>query len=122
MARILLVEDEAVILMLASLALEDYGHEVVMAADGREGLAKARAEAIDVIITDFMMPEMDGIAMLTALRAEGNEAPAIVTTAIPQGQLPCRTNAPFDAYVPKPYNEDTLADSIARLLKRSPPA
>ncbi|MBO0902789.1 response regulator transcription factor [Jiella sonneratiae] len=120
MARILVVEDEAMLLMLASIALEDHGYEVLTAANGRKGLEIVRHERIDVIVTDFMMPEMDGIAMLTALRAEGCPIPAIMTTAIPRNQLPTAGQGLFDLYVGKPYNEDLLAGSIGEMLERAP--
>ncbi|ORE98357.1 response regulator [Aurantimonas sp. 22II-16-19i] len=119
MARILVVEDEAMLLMLASIVLEDHGFEVLSAANGRKGLELARREHVDVIVTDFMMPEMDGIAMLSALREEGHSAPAIMTTAIPRSQLPRGDEALFDLYMPKPYNEEILAQSIGEMLARN---
>ena len=120
MARILVVEDEAMLLMLASIVLEDHGYEVLTAANGRKGLELARSEKIDLIVTDFMMPEMDGIEMLLAIREDGLDAPAIMTTAIPENQLPRRSVALFDLYVPKPYNEEILAQSIVQILERRP--
>ncbi|MBO0663458.1 response regulator [Jiella sp. MQZ9-1] len=116
MPRILVVEDEAMLLMLASIALEDYGYEVLTAANGMKGLEVARSQHIDLIVTDFMMPEMDGIAMLDALRSEGNISPAIVTTAIPESQLPQAGDELFNLYISKPYNEDVLAQSIDDML------
>ncbi|MBP0614803.1 response regulator transcription factor [Jiella mangrovi] len=121
MARILVVEDEAMLLMLASIVLEDHGYEVLGAANGRKGLELARREKVDVIVTDFMMPEMDGIAMLSALREEGHAAPAIVTTAIPKNQLPHKSEELFELYMPKPYNEEILARSIGEMLERGLP-
>ncbi|NDW03493.1 response regulator transcription factor [Jiella pacifica] len=121
MARILVVEDEAMLLMLASIALEDHGYEVLSAANGRKGLELARSEHFDAIVTDFMMPEMDGIAMLSALREEGHKVPAIVTTAIPRNQLPRNGEGLFDLYMAKPYNEDLLADSIRKMLGLAAP-
>ena len=116
MARILVVEDEAMLLMLAAIALEDHGHEVLSAANGRKGLELARREHVDAIVTDFMMPEMDGIAMLSTLREEGHKVPAIVTTAIPRNQLPRNGEGLFEVYMAKPYNEDILAESIREML------
>lgn len=120
MARILVVEDEAMLLMLASIVLEDRGFEVLSAPNGLKGLEVARREAIDIIVTDFMMPELDGITMLSMLREEGYAAPAIVTTAIPQNQLPRRGQALYHLYVPKPYNEEILAESVGEMLGRNP--
>ena len=116
MARVLLVEDEAMLLLFASMTLEDDGHEVLTASNGRRGLERARAEKIDVIVTDFMMPEMDGLAMLAALRAEGRDVPAIMVTAIPRDQLPITDGPPFDDYMGKPYDETVLAARIRALV------
>ena len=116
MARVLLVEDEAMLLLFASMTLEDDGHEVRTASNGRRGLERARAEKIDVIVTDFMMPEMDGLAMLAALRAEGRDVPAIMVTAIPRDQLPIMDGPPFDDYMGKPYDETALAERIRALV------
>ena len=116
MARVLLVEDEAMLLLFASMTLEDDGHDVRTAPNGLRGLEFARAEEFDVIVTDFMMPEMDGIAMLSALRAEGRDLPAIMVTAIPRGQLPIEGHPPFDDYISKPYDEGELAARIRTLV------
>ena len=68
MARILVVDDEAVIAQIIRLLLEPEGHEVMIADDGSRGFAAAQRQAIDLIILDLMMPVMDGFSVLAALR------------------------------------------------------
>ena len=68
-ARILLVEDNVEILDLMAMHLRDT-YVVFTAEDGQEGLEMAQRERPDLIVTDFMMPKMDGLSMLKALRAE----------------------------------------------------
>lgn len=116
--RLLVVEDEATLALLTSMTLEDEGFEVVVAPDGQKGLEAARAQAPDLIITDFMMPRMDGLEMLRTLRGEGFDAPVVLTSAVPQQQLPIDGEKPFEAYLAKPYHEGELAKLIRRMLDK----
>ena len=81
--KILVVDDEAHILHVVSLKLQNAGFEVSTAADGEEALELAEADPPDLIITDFHMPVMNGVELCRALRA--NEAlkdiPAVILTA-----------------------------------------
>lgn len=82
--KILLVDDEADIRKIAKLSLEAVGkHQTVMAATASEGLALAVSEQPDLIILDVMMPEMDGVTALAALRSNPVTAriPVIFMTA-----------------------------------------
>ena len=67
--RLLLVEDSSMMRRMISAMLEEEGYEVALAVDGREGLAKAREFAPELILTDYEMPEMDGPALCQALKA-----------------------------------------------------
>jgi two-component system KDP operon response regulator KdpE len=78
MARILVVEDEEAVRSLLRLALEAAGYEVMEAANGMEGLAIYHQTTIGLVITDLEMPEMDGAAMIAALRCEQAQLPVIV--------------------------------------------
>lgn len=110
MLRILLVEDEVLISLVTSIALEDAGYHVTIAGDGREGLRIACQDQPEVIITDFMMPRMDGLELIRQLRAGGFTRPIILATSIPEESLPVR--AGYDAYVQKPYREEELLRAI----------
>ncbi len=82
--KILLVDDEADIRKIAKLSLEAVGkHQTVMASTAAEGLALAASEQPDLIIMDVMMPEMDGVTALAALRRDPATAhiPVIFMTA-----------------------------------------
>ena len=103
------------VLLFASMVLEDEGYEVLEATDGRKGLETARQGSVDVIVTDFMMPVMDGMAMLRALRAEGCAVPVVVTSAVPRAQLNAGDLA-IAAYLRKPYDEETLAGAVREAL------
>lgn len=65
---ILAVDDSASIRMMLSFTLEQSGYRVIEAADGRDGLARIRAEEVDMVITDLNMPNMDGIGLIRGIR------------------------------------------------------
>jgi CheY-like chemotaxis protein len=83
MATVLVIDDEDDIRMLAELGLKASGLRVVTASGGAEGVEAARAESPDLIVLDMMMPDMDGIETLAALRADPATAriPVVVLTA-----------------------------------------
>ena len=72
MTRILTVDDSAPIRDLVALALTQAGYDVRQAKDGVEALAIARGEVFDLVLADLYMPNMDGIELIRALRAEAN--------------------------------------------------
>jgi DNA-binding response OmpR family regulator len=66
--RVLVIEDNSQLRDLVRVALEGAGHEVVTATHGAEGLARLNGQAVDTVVTDLFMPEMDGIEVIAALR------------------------------------------------------
>jgi len=81
MARILVVDDEEGVREFLAEALEDDGHVVTRAGDGREAAETIRAQAFDLLITDLKMPGLDGMELLRLVRAEQPEIEVIVLTA-----------------------------------------
>ncbi len=67
-AKTLLVDDDALVREIIAMALREGGHTVVMAGDGRAALAALAREAFDLVISDILMPEMDGIELLRTIR------------------------------------------------------
>jgi signal transduction histidine kinase len=119
-ARILLVEDNADILTLVS---QEIGrrHAVHLARDGQEGLEIARRERPDLIITDFMMPRMDGLSMLKELRADPKlgDVPVIMLTS--KNQLEDRLSARdagADVYLSKPFSPRELQAAVKQQLEK----
>ena len=78
--KILLIDDHADFLLMLSVLLERNGYSVITAANGKEGLREAHSNDLDLIITDILMPEQDGLELMTALRSENNETPIIATS------------------------------------------
>jgi DNA-binding response OmpR family regulator len=116
--KVLVVDDDPVIVRLLRVNFEMEGYEVATAGDGEEGLVAARAERPDVIVSDIMMPKLDGLAFAAALRADPAlaEVPIVLLSAKAQ-------NADIDAgleiaddYVTKPFDPLELLDRVAALL------
>ena len=116
MKKVLIVEDEIIIAMGVSLLLEADGFEVRLAPDGRKGLELAAEWSPDLIITDVMMPRMDGLAMVRALREKEVTAPVLLFTSIPEGRLPDNPKAGYDAYLSKPARDENLRAAVRSLL------
>jgi len=83
MARVLLMEDSEVIRTMVKTALERRGHAVLMAENGLEGLRLAEAHLPDVVVTDIVMPEMNGFEATRALRKNPatSQIPIIMLTS-----------------------------------------
>ncbi len=116
MKKILVVEDEIVVAMGVEMVLEGEGYAVVLATDGREGQALAEQEKPDLIITDLMMPRMDGAAMLARLRAAGVTTPVVLMTWIPENRVPCNQHRLHDAFLVKPFSDLELIAVVQRFL------
>lgn len=106
MLRVLLVEDEPDVSLVAATVLEEVGYHVTVATDGYEGLEIALQEQPELIVTDFMMPCISGLEMIERLRQAGFDRPIILTTAIPEERLPRQPG--YDAYLAKPYGARAL--------------
>jgi DNA-binding response OmpR family regulator len=119
--RVLVIDDEAPIRLLCRVNLEAEKMEVLEAADGPSGLAKARAEVPDVVLLDVMMPGLDGWRVAEELLADERTAgiPIIFLTA--RAELRDRARG-IDLggvdYVTKPFNPVELAPQVRDLLAR----
>lgn len=80
--RILLVEDNEALSMLTLMFLEQQNIETVHAKNGNEALLKLKEQNFNVIITDLVMPQKDGLAFITELRNLGDTTPIIVTSGV----------------------------------------
>jgi CheY-like chemotaxis protein len=119
MKRILIVEDKASSRELLRTVLEHQGFAVIEAADGDEGLLKARAEAPDLILLDLQMPIRNGYEVLTELRREPRfrSLPIIaVTASAMQGDREKALAAGFNGYLTKPLPLSNLRSEVQRLL------
>ncbi len=118
--RILIVDDEEDIREVAQLTLEAVGGwEVLTAASGDEGLAKAEAEQPDAILLDIMMPDLDGLTTFQQLQANPvtQDIPVILLTAKVQVADRLRfAELGLTAMIFKPFDPMALADQVADVL------
>ena len=110
---VLIVEDEPGIVDFVSRGLTAEGFEVVSAGDGRAGILAAENQAVDIVVLDVLLPEVDGIAVLERLRTTRPDLPVIVLTAL--GEVDDRIRgleAGAVDYLAKPF---ALRELIARI-------
>ncbi len=115
---VLVVEDNVDIINYINSSLESE-YDVVSATNGSEGLAKARSILPDIIISDIMMPKMDGISMVRALKsaAETEYIPVIIVTAkIAEDARREAYEAGADSYITKPFSSSLLRSRIANIM------
>ncbi|KND59467.1 response regulator in two-component regulatory system with PhoQ [Candidatus Burkholderia verschuerenii] len=118
--RILLIEDNTRTRQFLLRGLMESGHIVDAVDDGATGLVYAREPIYDVIVSDRMLPGIDGIALVRALRAEGIETPLLMLSAA--GGLHERVDgirAGCDDYLAKPYSFAELLARIEGLARRA---
>jgi DNA-binding response OmpR family regulator len=126
MARILVIDDNADLLQMIRLLLEERGgHEVVLSAEGQDGIEKAAADPPDLAIVDVMMPGMTGYEVCQRLRAQPSTAdiPIIILTARGQDvDRQAALEAGADVYIAKPVTMADLLEQVNGLLdKKAPP-
>ncbi|RFA11056.1 DNA-binding response regulator [Subtercola boreus] len=118
--RALVVDDEPTLTDLLSMALRYEGWDVKTASDGRSAVTMAREFKPDVIVLDVMLPDIDGLAVLNRVRADGAEVPVLFLTA--KDSLDDRIaglTAGGDDYVTKPFSLEELVARLRGLLRRS---
>jgi DNA-binding response OmpR family regulator len=117
--KILVIDDEERLRILLQSYLRQEGFEVVLAREGREGLAMARRELPDLIILDFMMPEMDGISFLHAHNKERATPIIILTARIDEQDAVLGLELGADDYVAKPFSLRELTARVRAVLRRT---
>ena len=118
--RILLVDDEQPIQTLLSFPLQRDGYEVVVAADGREALARYEESPPDLVVLDVMLPRMDGLEVCKRLRAKGETVPIIMLTAKSEEidkVLGLELGA--DDYITKPFSMREFRSRVKAALRRA---
>jgi two-component system, OmpR family, response regulator len=117
--RILLLEDDANTAAYISKGLEEEGHTVDHIPDGRDALGPAIRESYDVIILDRMLPNLDGLAIIKAIRGAGCRVPVLFLTAL--GGVDDRVeglDAGGDDYLVKPFAFSELLARVNALARR----
>ena len=117
---VLLVDDEESVQKLLAYPLEREGYRVVQARDGEEALVRYRAEAIDLVILDLMLPRLDGLAVCRRLREERSAVPIIMLTARgDEGDKVLGLELGADDYITKPFSIREFMSRVRALLRRA---
>jgi two-component system response regulator MprA len=120
MALIIVVDDDQKLMKMVRRTLVYEGFEVVTATNGQEALAKMQAETPDLLVLDWMMPELDGLELLYHLRAARDEVPVLMLTA--RDTVEDRVEGldrGADDYLVKPFAPSELLARLRALLRRS---
>ncbi|NNN05510.1 MAG: response regulator [Elusimicrobia bacterium] len=121
--RILIIDDDPAIRKIAAFVLRKEGHEVFEAASGADGLAAAAAQTPDLVLLDWRLPDMGGLEVLRALKAEARTgaAPVLVLTASAQEEYARRAARDGGAVdvLAKPFRPSALPGLISDALARA---
>ncbi len=121
-ARILLVEDDPSIREVTALGLRAAGFTVATAADGVEGLDRWRAERPDLVLLDVMLPRLDGLEVLRAIRREATTPVVVLTARADTIDVVVGLESGADDYVKKPFEMPELVARVRAALRRRAPA
>jgi signal transduction histidine kinase/DNA-binding response OmpR family regulator/HPt (histidine-containing phosphotransfer) domain-containing protein len=118
--RVLLAEDQPINQLVASLMLENLGHEVTIVGNGRLAVEAVASESFDLVLMDLQMPEMDGFEALSTIRRQesirGGYLPIVALTAHAMaGDRERCLDSGFDDYLSKPVHDTSLATTLDRL-------
>ena len=118
--RILIIEDDIDTAAYLAKGLDESGHAVHVAHDGREGLFMALDQPYEVLVVDRMLPGIDGLTVIRALRTSGNHTPVLILSAL--GEVDARVDglrAGGDDYLVKPFAFSELLARLEALVRRT---
>lgn len=117
-AKILVVDDEEAIREVVSTLLEARGYECTVVSNGKQALEKFLGDSHDLVVSDIVMPEMDGLKLLDRVREKSREVPVIMVTALHDisTALDAVRRGAYD-YILKPFEKEQLYLSVKRALE-----
>ncbi|MBE7219277.1 MAG: response regulator transcription factor [Caulobacteraceae bacterium] len=123
MARVLVIEDDPATAAEIAAELALHGHIAERVHDGIEGLTRAQGGGFDVITLDRMLPGLDGLSLVRALRDGGVDTPVLMLSALSDvDERIAGLRAGGDDYLTKPFAPDEMAVRVEALLRRRPSA
>jgi two-component system, chemotaxis family, chemotaxis protein CheY len=121
-ATILIVDDSATMRALVRQALEAEGHAVVEANHGKAALARLAATAVELVVTDVFMPEMDGFSLVQAIRDDARlrDLPILILSTEATAAVVERGRvAGATGWLVKPFHPETLRQTVRRVLEET---
>lgn len=117
MARILLAEDEEAVRQFVARALETSGHDVTAVADGGEAFARIQSESFDLLLTDIVMPVMDGIALALSVSQSDPDMPIVLMTGYAREKERAHNlDSLMAEVVTKPFSLAEIREVVERAL------
>ena len=121
MKRLLVVDDEAQLLLAVRINLSARGYDVTVAGDGTAGLAAAARRPPDLVVLDLGLPDMDGVRVIDGLRGWTSVPILVLSGRTESWDKVEALDAGADDFVTKPFDMDELAARVRSLLRRSEP-
>jgi two-component system KDP operon response regulator KdpE len=121
MSTLLVIEDEAALRRALRIFLEAHDYQVVLAATGTEGLALAAKEHPDAVILDLGLPDLDGVAVATSLRAWSTIPIVVLSARDAEAVKVAALDAGADDYVTKPFGMNEFLARLRAALRRAAP-
>jgi CheY-like chemotaxis protein len=117
MAIVLVVEDEFGIAELIEAVLEDEGHRILIAVNGKQGLEMLAQERPDLIFLDYMMPVMDGAALLRGMAGDPSlrDVPVVLMSSLPEATVAERCKG-YTVFMRKPFKITDVLSLTERLI------
>ena len=117
MATLLVVDDEWAIADWLDAILSDAGHRVLVASNGKKALETLENEAVDLVLTDFMMPQLDGPGLVNAMKADPRTKglQVIVMSSLSEPIVQERLDG-HAGFLRKPFREQELLELLAKVL------
>jgi len=109
--RVLVVDDDPSMLAVLQQLLGEEGFEVIYALDGREALNEITKHEPDLVVTDIMMPRLDGLAFAQKLREQGHKTPVVLMSAVYDD-----VDLPGVRFIPKPFDIDQFVQVVHRAV------
>jgi len=117
--NVLVVDDEKTVCNSCRKILTQEGYKVDVALSGEEALSKVKGSGFDVLITDWKMPEIDGIEVASRIKKENPNIAVIMITGYPSVESSIKAiRAGISDYVPKPFTPEELSDAMVRVLAK----
>ena len=117
-ARILVVDDEELIRDLLKMVLTEEGYSVITAEGGEEAIRRLETMRFDLIITDLVMPKVNGVEVLRSAKSIDPNYPVMVITGYPSVETVTRlVRLGAGDYLTKPFNLDMVKVTVAKLLE-----
>ncbi len=117
--KILVAEDEPMLLKTIELKLKKEGYDVIATIDGREAISKIESEQPDLVISDIMMPYASGLELTAMLKKREKQIPIIILSAMEQEKVVMEAfELGADDYITKPFSLNELSIRVKRLMTR----